>query len=110
MKTPNISLKRLMDTIVPITRFNRGEANRIFDEVSECGVKFVMKNNAPACVLLDPARYEFMVETLEDYALYFEATTRMESAKINGFVSSEMVMTGLGVTDADLDDVDVEIE
>ena len=47
----------LLDTFVPISRFNRGEANKIFDEVKETGYKVVVKNNIPICVLLSPERY-----------------------------------------------------
>ena len=47
-----MSVMGVMRSIVPITRFNKGEANRIFDEVESSGTKIVMKNNRPACVLL----------------------------------------------------------
>ena len=47
-----LSVMGMMKTIVPITRFNKGEANKIFDEVETSGTKIVMKNNKPACVLL----------------------------------------------------------
>lgn len=33
------SIKGLMDSIVPITRFNRGEASKIFDEVNDQGLR-----------------------------------------------------------------------
>lgn len=105
-----ISLKNIMDSIVPITRFNRGEANKIFEEVSEYGTKIVMKNNVPACVLIDPERYEEMVEALEEYALYLEAEKRMNSAEEESFISSEKVYEELKIREEDLDDVDVEIE
>ena len=105
-----VSAKNIMDTIVPITRFNRGEASRIFDEVKESGFKIVLKNNTPACVLVQPERYEAMVEALEDYALYFEAEKRMKNAESKGFLSSEKVYTNLGIKESELDDIEVEIE
>ena len=37
-----ISVMNIMKSIVPITRFNKGEANRIFDEVEARGTKIVM--------------------------------------------------------------------
>ena len=49
-----LSVMGVMKAIVPITRFNKGEANRIFDEVESGGTKIVMKNNCPACVLMSP--------------------------------------------------------
>lgn len=95
-----------MDAIVPITRFNRGEASRIFDEVKESGFKIVLKNNTPACVLVQPERYEAMVEALEDYALYFEAEKRMKNAESEGFISSGKVYADLGIKESDLDDIE----
>jgi antitoxin StbD len=100
-----------MSSIVPISRFNRGEASKIFDEVSENGVKVVLKNNVPACVLVTPERYEEMVEMLEDYALFFEAEKRMKNASSKGFISQQQVFDELGLSESDLDDgVDVDIE
>ena len=40
-----MSVMGVMKAIAPITRFNKGEANRIFDEVEAGGTKVVMKNN-----------------------------------------------------------------
>lgn len=110
MKNDLLSVKDIMDCIVPISRFNRGEANKIFNELneSEQGCKVVLKNNIPACVLLQPDRYERMVEALEDYALYIEAQKRLQETE--GFLHSEEVMESLGIRQSDLDDVDVEIE
>ncbi|WP_312811228.1 type II toxin-antitoxin system Phd/YefM family antitoxin [Sedimentibacter sp.] len=110
MKKEIMSLKNIVESIVPITRFNRGEANKIFEEVSEYGTKVVLKNNVPTCVLVDPERYEEMVEALEDYALYFEAEKRMKLAGKEGFISSENVYKELNINEDELDDIDVEIE
>ena len=89
---------------------NRGEASKIFEEVGEYGFKVVLKNNTPACVLVQPDRYEAMVEALEDYALFFEAEKRMKNADKEGFISSEDVLAGLGISESDVDDAGVEIE
>ena len=104
-----LSVKNIMDTIVPITRFNRGEASKIFDEVSEHGFKVVLKNNTPACVLVNPERYEAMVEALEDYALYFEAKKRIDAAEKNGFLSEKQVLDALGIDESDLEDIEVDM-
>ena len=52
-----MSVVGMMNAMIPITRFNKGEATKIFDEVEHSGVKIVVKNNKPACVLLSPAQY-----------------------------------------------------
>ena len=106
----NTSIKDIMNFIVPITRFNRGEASKIFDEVEENGFKIVIKNNIPACVLVKPARYEEMIEMLDDYSLFFEAEKRLETAATEGYISNEQVLNELGIRDSDLDEVEVDIE
>ncbi len=106
----NLSVKRVMDSIVPISRFNRGEASKIFEEVGETGVKVVLKNNTPVGVIVEPGRYEKMIELLEDYALYFEAERRMKSTPAEGLHTQEEVMSSLGIGEDDLDDVDADID
>lgn len=100
----------MMKKIVPITRFNKGEANKIFDEVQSTGTKIVMKNNRPACVLMSPEQYEALIERLSDYLLLAEADRRMAVNHDAENISHEDMMRSLGVTREDLDTVDVEIE
>lgn len=104
-------MKEMMNLIVPITRFNRGEANKIFDEVKETGVKAVIKNNVRVGVIMEPKQYDEMVELLEDYALFFEAEQRTKKAEKEGFLSEQQVMDQLHIREEDLDDIeDAEIE
>jgi hypothetical protein len=107
----NLSMKKLMNQIVPISRFNKGEASKICEEVQETGVKAVLKNNVRVMMLVEPNQYDEMVELLEDYALLFEAEERMKTAEIEGFLSQEQVMEKHNISQADLDNTaDVEIE
>ncbi len=103
-----MSVLNVMKSIVPITRFNKGEASRIFEEVQAGGPKIVMKNNRPACVLMSPEKYESLMEMLSDYILQEEAERRLVSS--DETLSQNEVMKSLGITQAELDDVDVEIE
>lgn len=105
-----MSVMEVMNAIVPITRFNKGEASRIFDEVEATGTKIVMKNNKPACVLMAPEKYESLMEMLSDYILEEEAKARMDHFDPSETVSQQEVMDTFGITDKDLDDVEVEIE
>ena len=105
----NLSMKAIMGQIVPITRFNRGEANKIFDELKDTGVKAVLKNNVRVGVIVEPQQYDEMVELLEDYALFFEAERRMQKAASAGFLSEKQVMQDLGISEADLSNTDVDI-
>lgn len=99
----------IMNSIVPISRFNKGEAGKVFDEVSKEGAKIVIRNNVPTCVLLNPQEYENMLEELENYRLYAEANKRMSSPDYKT-ISEEEVMKRLGVTDESIDEVEVEID
>ena len=105
-----MSVMGVMRSIVPITRFNKGEANRIFDEVESSGTKIVMKNNRTACVLMSPEKYEVLMEMLSDYIMQEEAEERMAHFIPQESVCHEELMASLGVMQDDLDDLDVEIE
>ena len=106
----NMSVMGMMKTMIPITRFNMGEANKIFDEVQRAGTKIVMNNNTPACVLISPEQYEALMEMLSDYILLSEAEERMAHSDRKDNLSHDEVMRELGITQDELDDIDVEIE
>jgi prevent-host-death family protein len=67
----------LMRSIVPVSRFNKGEAAKIFDEVEQTGIKIVVKNNKPACVLFSPQRYDELMEEIDNLRLIIEAENRI---------------------------------
>lgn len=105
-----LSVIGVMKSIIPITRFNKGEANRIFEEVEASGTKIVMKNNRPACILMSPGQYESLMEMLSDYIMMEEAENRMRHYDPGESMSQEALMEELGISGADLDGVEVEIE
>ena len=98
MNRDMLTASAVMRSIVPITRFNRGEASKIFDEVESSGMKIVVKNNKPACVLLSPSQYENLMEMLSDYMLYTEAELRMENNDPKENISHEDMLKELGIT------------
>ena len=106
----SLAAKDFISSIVPISRFNKGEAGKIFSEVKRCGFKVVLKNNEPTCILLSPDVYEEIKEALEDYRLLVEAEERMKKAGENDFVSAEEAMKVLGITEADLEKVNMDTE
>lgn len=105
-----MSVMGVMKAIVPISRFNKGEANRIFEEVESSGTKIVMKNNTPACVLMSPDKYEALMEMLADYIAQEEAQERMSHYNPQETMSQKELMESFGITQNDLADVDVDIE
>jgi len=106
----NIFRGNLLDSLIPISRFNKGEANKIFDEVRSSGFKVVVKNNTPACVLLTPERYQEIMDMLDDQYLLTVAEERIKND--NGVTHSfEEILAKDGLTLADIEAMeDVEIE
>ncbi|MDR0951857.1 MAG: type II toxin-antitoxin system Phd/YefM family antitoxin [Oscillospiraceae bacterium] len=97
-----IASAEMLDALVPISRFNKGEASKIIDEVQHDGYKIVVKNNVPACVMVSPERYKKIMETVENEYLLSLALQRLNNDK-GVRRSTEDVMNELGITQADLD-------
>lgn len=99
----------ILDTLVPISKFNKGQAAQIFDELSTKKEMVVLKNNQPSAVLLSPDEYRRLMEIEEDYNLLLEANNRLSS---NQRLHSEVeVLEKFNITQEDLDGMeDIEIE
>lgn len=67
----------ILDTLVPISKFNKGQAAQIFDELSTKKEMVVLENNQPSAVLLSPDEYRRLMEIKEDYNLLLEANNRV---------------------------------
>jgi len=105
-----MTVDNVLNAIVPISRFNKGGAGKIFDEVKNGGFKIVVKNNVPTCVLITPEKYQELMEKVEDYNLLTVAVKRMENVKDSDFIASQEVMNEFQIEQSDLDDIEVEIE
>ena len=105
-----MTVDNVLNSIVPISRFNKGEAGKIFNEVKNDGFKIVVKNNVPTCVLITPEKYQELMEKVEDYNLLTVAVKRMENVKDSDFIASQEVMNEFEIEQSDLDDIEVEIE
>ena len=103
LKTANI-----LDTIIPISRFNKGEANKIFSEVKSKGTRIVVKNNVPECVLMSPEEYQTIMDEYEDAVLLAEAIKR-DKEKVKP-ISQKKLFEKYGISEEELDDIEVEIE
>ena len=57
-----MAANNVLNMLVPISRFNKGEANKIFEEVKRDGFKVVIKNNQPIGVIMAPELYESLLE------------------------------------------------
>lgn len=105
----NGGLIMVLDTLIPISQFNKGQAAKIFDELTVKKEMVVLKNNQPSAVLLSPDEYKRLMEIEEDYNLLVEANTRLLSnQKLH---SEDEVMKKFNITQEELDEMeDVEIE
>lgn len=90
----------VLNSLVPITQFNRGQAARIFDQLHTESQLVVLKNNQPAAVILSPAEYQRLCEIEEDYLLLREAMERLEANSAG--TPMEDVMEELGITEEEL--------
>ena len=89
---------------IPIGLFNRGMADKVFDEVKKSGSKVVMKNNSPECVLMSPDEYIRLMDEVNDARLLVLAVNRLENSDSEKLLSDKDVYHDLGITDDDLKD------
>ncbi len=92
----------VLNSLVPITQFNRGQASRIFDRLRTEKRLVVLKNNQPAAVILSPAEYARLSGIEEDYDLLLEAADRLAENRAPA-VPMDDVTRELGITEAELD-------
>ncbi len=98
----------ILDSMIPISRFNKGEANKIFTEVKNDGIRIVVKNNTPECVLISPKDYQALIEQYEDALLLAEANNRL--SKNLEYVSHDDIFSDLNINEQDLENIDIEVE
>ena len=91
----------ILDSLVPITQFNRGQASRIFDRLHSESQLIVLKNNQPAAIILSPSEFQRLSEIEEDYTLLLEATRRLKEDS-SSTSSREKLMSELNISEADL--------
>ena len=104
-------MANIMDCLVPISLFNKGQATKIFNRLRETKELFVLKNNQPSAVILSPEEYTRLTEIEENYMLLLEAANRLEENGVKPTVSMEKVMTDLGISEKELGEAEeVQIE
>ena len=91
----------ILDSLVPITQFNRGQASRIFDRLRTENQLIVLKNNQPAAIILSPAEFSRLSEIEEDYALLLEATKRLAGNTASA-TPMEDLLKELGISEEEL--------
>ena len=101
----------LLQSLVPISQFNKGQAAKIFDRLRSERELIVLKNNQPSAIILSPEEYTRLTEIEEDYFLLLEANKRMEDNVNQRTISFDSMMNNLGISEAELREAgDVDIE
>ena len=100
-----------LNSFIPVTRFNRGEAEKILDEVKHSGIKVIVKNNTPAAVMLSPKEYEEMINFIEDTQDYLLALEREKNNQNENLIDFEDFLKSDGTSIEELENMeDVELE
>jgi len=87
---------------VPISQFNKGQASRIFERLQTERRLMVLKNNAPAAVILSPEEYYRITEYEFDQELLRIAHERMQGDWEKDCISEADVLKSLGITEEDI--------
>ena len=101
----------LLQSLVPISQFNKGQAAKIFDRLHSEKELIVLKNNQPSAVILSLEEYTRLTEIEEDYFLLLEANRRIEENGDKKTVSLDSLMDHLGISKEELldaEDADIE--
>lgn len=93
----------LLDSIVPISDFNRGKASAAFNRVSDGKPVVVMKHNVPTYVVLTTDDYRRALEIEADFELYQMAVERMKTFNPKDAISREELLSEYGISDEELD-------
>lgn len=63
----------LLQSLIPISQFNKGQAAKIFDRLHSEKQLIVLKNDQPSAVILSPEEYSRLTKIEENYILLLEA-------------------------------------
>ena len=101
----------VLNSLISITQFNKGQASKIFDRLRTERQLVVLKNNAPSAVILSPEEYERLAEIEEDYQLLLLAQQRIANGGMERTVTFNDAMVDLGISETELNEAeDAEIE
>ncbi len=73
----------VINNMVSFSQFNKGMAGKIFNEVKKTGLKIVVKNNAPECILMSPAYYMALIDMVDKAKHILEKNEQCEQIKQN---------------------------
>ncbi len=86
----------LMDRLIPITQFNRGQASKIIHSISGKDSVIILKNNTPTAVLMSPENYKTICDLADECQKILELDNIDEKTrkKLKGkLVKSNLIKT-----------------
>jgi len=106
-----MTFQTTLRSFVPISQFNKGQAAKIFERLKTEQRLMVLKNNAPAAVILSPEEYYRITEYEFDQELLRVARERMQGDWESQCIPEKEVLEMLGITEEDIAAAeDLEIE
>lgn len=101
----------ILQCLIPISQFNKGQASKIFDRLHSEKELIVLKNNQPSAIILSPEEYTRLTEIEENYFLLLEANKRMEENGTKPTIPLSSVLDELGISEKEIEETeDVTIE
>ena len=101
----------LLNSLVSVTQFNKGQASKIFDRLKTERQLIVLKNNAPSAVILSTEEYERLSSIEEVYQLLLLAQERIDNGGLERSIPFQEAIADLGISDIQIEEAeDVEIE
>ncbi len=92
-----------LNSLIPITQFNKGQAAEIFDRLENEKQLIVLKNNVPTAVIISPDEFIRLSEIAEDYYLFTEAKRRLDDNNNKKALSQDEVFSALGLSENDIE-------
>lgn len=96
----------VLNSLVSVTQFNKGQASKIFDRLRTERQLVVLKNNAPSAIILSPEEYERLSNIEEDYSLLLLAQERIENGGLEQTIPFHEAMADLGISETEIDEAD----
>lgn len=101
----------ILNSLVSITQFNKGQSARIFDRLKTERRLIVLKNNVPSAVILSPEEYTHLIEAAENVEFLSLAQARTKNYMVGTGFSNEKAMAKLSLSEDDLSNADdLELE
>lgn len=77
----------MIHAFVPISRFNKGEAGKIIEEVKEDGIRVIVKNNVPECIMISVEEYDRSIQQKNNLLDLVVNRSKEEDEKRKAFIA-----------------------